>query len=52
MNLIYPHPLYALLDQFEALLEQTDLSIQERTQFRFLLDALRHEPAICQRRLS
>ncbi len=52
MNLIYPLPLYALLDQFEALLEQTDLSIQERTQFRFLLDALRSEVAICQRRLS
>jgi hypothetical protein len=52
MNLIYSHPLYALLDLFEALLEQTDLSIQERAQFQALLDTLRSEAAICQRRSS
>lgn len=52
MNPVYLRPLDALLDLLEALLEQTDLSIQERAQYQALLDALRSEAAICQRRPS
>lgn len=52
MNPIYLLPLDVLLVLLEALLEQTDLTIQERAQFQSLLDALRSEAALCHRRPS